>query len=394
VLDFDDRTGVSRHEFQERCSRVAAEAAERGLDAVLAWSRGGGSLDAYSNVLYLTNHYSVFPSIPDQPPHWDAHSLAAVLVTREGEAILVSDLSEWRRDLVTADRVIIADELPRATAQLIADLHLDRARIGLVGEQTISLASWRTLSARIPGVEFVKADDILEAMRSIKSEAEIGVIRQAGEIASAAMTAMMASCVPGATEAEVALSAYQTVIPRGGQIWDMPMASGPYANAFAFGSIPSWTTRRLEEGDFYSSDLYGAYHGYFFDFIRSTVVGGRASTAQIELIEAVTTACDAVIDGLRPGTTMGDAFDRGAAAVRDAGYDLAFPSLGHGLGLGLEWPWMFSGNPVPIEPNMYLAIEALVSVDGVGYGRFEENVLITPTGPEVLTRAPRRPWEA
>jgi Xaa-Pro aminopeptidase len=43
---------------------------------------------------------------------------------------------------------------------------------------------------------------------------------------------------------------------------------------------------------------------------------------------------------------------------------------------------------------MYLAIEALVSVDGVGYGRFEENVLITPTGPEVLTRAPRRPWEA
>ena len=69
-------------------------------------------------------------------------------------------------------------------------------------------------------------------------------------------------------------------------------------------------------------------------------------------------------------------------------------AFGHGIGLGLESPWITEGNPTVLEANMVLAVETLVGREDVGAAGFEQNVLVTEDGHEVLTAAcPTRWWD-
>src|SRR5271166_2812291 len=58
-------TVIAIDEFALRRARAAAAARRQGLDCLLVCGRGGGALDRYADVMYLTNHYSAFPFIPD-----------------------------------------------------------------------------------------------------------------------------------------------------------------------------------------------------------------------------------------------------------------------------------------------------------------------------------------
>jgi Xaa-Pro aminopeptidase len=77
-----------------------------------------------------------------------------------------------------------------------------------------------------------------------------------------------------------------------------------------------------------------------------------------------------------------------------SGLGQAFPSFGHSLGLAWEAPWIVPGNHARAEENMYLAVEAAVGLPGVGAAGFEQDVLITKDGVEVLPTLPARSWRA
>ncbi|HWM07901.1 MAG TPA: hypothetical protein VNO82_01100, partial [Solirubrobacteraceae bacterium] len=51
----------SRDEYGRRWEGVRAACAERDLAGAVVMSRGGATADAYADVLYLSNHYNVFP---------------------------------------------------------------------------------------------------------------------------------------------------------------------------------------------------------------------------------------------------------------------------------------------------------------------------------------------
>ena len=57
-------------EYAQRRERLRALAAERGLDGLLVVSRGANGADWGADIVYLTNHYSAFPQIPDRPGRW------------------------------------------------------------------------------------------------------------------------------------------------------------------------------------------------------------------------------------------------------------------------------------------------------------------------------------
>ena len=59
---------------------------------------------------------------------------------------------------------------------------------------------------------------------------------------------------------------------------------------------------------------------------------------------------------------------------------------GHGIGLAFDPPWITAANELVLQPGMCLAVERRIAeADGLG-AQYEDNVLITPTGPELLTR--------
>jgi Xaa-Pro aminopeptidase len=63
---------------------------------------------------------------------------------------------------------------------------------------------------------------------------------------------------------------------------------------------------------------------------------------------------------------------------------------GHSLGLDWGSPWIESGSSTVILPGMCFAIERRIEAPGVGGANYENDVIVTDDGPEIVTPAPDR----
>jgi Xaa-Pro aminopeptidase len=63
---------------------------------------------------------------------------------------------------------------------------------------------------------------------------------------------------------------------------------------------------------------------------------------------------------------------------------------GHSLGLDWGSPWIESGSSTVILPGMCFAIERRIEAPGIGGANYENDVIITADGPEIVTLAPDR----
>src|SRR6185503_7290214 len=91
MVKVSDTPGIAPAEFAERRRRAAELAKGEGLRGLLVFSRGGGTLDRYADVLYLTNFYTPFPYIPDLPGNWTARAHTSVILPVDGDPALNID---------------------------------------------------------------------------------------------------------------------------------------------------------------------------------------------------------------------------------------------------------------------------------------------------------------
>jgi Xaa-Pro aminopeptidase len=394
-------------EYAERRERLRGLAAERGLDGVLVVSRGANGADWGADVLYLTNHYSAFPQIPDRPGQWSGRGHAGVVMPADEDGTLVVEIPDWREDLVAIDDVRVALDLWAGLADAIRDRGLGSGHLGLIGRESVLHVAIERIRAELPDLKLSWADDLVEGLRRYKSESEIALVRASTRVGGEMVEAFMEAAVPGATEADCVLAALERGLPQGAFPLDIPVASGPHVDHFLWERMPSWnTTRLLQEGDMIHPDMYGTVNGYFYDLVRTTVAGRKATPAQREVLEASVGVVEHIIEAMRPGVACGDLFARGAAWLTEHGFDApgsetsegvallgqSYPSFGHSLGLAWENPSLVPGEEAPLEPNMIVAVEAEVGRPGAGTGAFEHNVLVTETGVEILTASAKNVW--
>lgn len=397
------RIEIAREEYRERVSRVAAMAADQGLDGILVWSRGGGTVDRYANVLYLTNYFNPWPGVLDFLPLWSGQGNAGALVTSEGECVLVTNVpqDEWRNTFVHCDAFVDDPHIHAGAARALRDRGMEGARIGLAAADSMTVGLYRVLLEATPNVRWEPADEILLEARRIKSPAEMGVIRKAVAAGDAMMEAMLAAVIPGNSEADVHRAGWIAGLNHGVALYDTPGSSGPNATVFGPSTLPSWCERRLEEGDLWHSDMYGVWHGYLFDFSRTTVAGAP-SPEQLEVLEAPVAIVEEIIASLRPGLTFAGAAAVGERARRRLAPGLsqrggdrnkhAYPHFGHTIGLGWENLWIYPGEQRVLEPGMHVAVETSVGQPGLGFAMFEQNLLITESGVELTSRCEPRWW--
>lgn len=382
-----------RSEYESRWQRAQAVAKASGVEALVVWGKGGGTVDTANDIIYLANYCPVFPYAPDLPGRWAGLSHAAVIVPAVGEPILITESPVVRRDVVAIDDVRSADGfVPDKVIHTLNELGLGNARVGLVAGPWLVSSVYRRLLELGRRTQFVELDYAIEGLRTHKSAFEFQLLREAAEVGNAAMEAMMKSAsMPGTTEADAVAAAYDIAIRRGSAMIDAACASGPHAAFYAYGMAPQWSTRVLQQGDLFHCDMYGAaVEGYTWDFSRSVVTGGRWNAEQNEIYDGAIAAIDAGVAACKPGVSAQALYDIVLNELNAREIYCGYPLHGHSYGIGWESPWLVPGNETRIEAGMAIAIECMAGRQGAGFVKFEHNVLVHADRTELISTCPAR----
>jgi len=271
--------------------------------------------------------------------------------------------------------------------------------------ETFLLASeYELLRSGFPHASLKNATDLLNELFLLKDEAEIALFRRAGEICDLGMAAVLAEIEVGMTETEVAGIAEYAMRQAGSELnWTFTggqeIASG-YRTAYAWGGCTPPTRKRIQPGDNVVIDLHCMYDLYLGDLSRNAIMG-EPTAEQKKLSSAFVATCNHLLEGLKPGVTLGEVAQKMDTFLDEIGYrQYALPGYGHGIGiLGNEWYPAIANSTAPYEsgadlllqPNMVQVAAIVLNKPGVGGFRMETPILITEDGSEPLSKTPVEP---
>lgn len=390
-------------EYRTRREAAAAATRDAGLDALLVVSRGGGTSDRHGNLVYLANAYTSFPFIPDNPPGWSGRGHTFMLLPASGDPELLIDVQHGAYDEIAmpADQVRIRSEMIPALIELLRERGLTAGRVGLAGADVLPVKWFWEIERALPAIFWIDADDLLESQRRVKSPAEQDLQREVTRRGVEIMRRVLAAAEPGRTKGQVMGVGLAAMAEHGLLPYDLRLGSGTDLSQAFLAHLPGKDADELlRDGELFRVDIVASLHGYYVDFARTCIVGGtRPTSEQRRLLDAARDAVYAVIERVGPGVPAAALAEAGLAALRThglapatgagAGRASGFAGFGHSIGVAWEAPWLDPTSTIVIEPGMCLAIEKKVGIDGVGAATFEEMVLVTEGGIEILTeRAP------
>jgi Xaa-Pro dipeptidase len=226
-----------------------------------------------------------------------------------------------------------------------------------------------------------------------KTPEEVDAIRRANRVANVGLQAFFENLEPGVAETEIAAAVESAIYRQIGHDgifhsrgWAM-VQSGP--NSADAGRFNRSTARRLQNGDLVLIELATCVNGYWSDLTRTAAVGALKPEVK-QILEIATSAQQAAVDGIGPGVSADriDAFARDMIAAQ--GLSSFFTHhTGHHVGFRYHDPGflILPGESAKLEPGMVITIEPGVYVPERGCGaRIEDNVLVTESGHETLSR--------
>ena len=207
-------------------------------------------------------------------------------------------------------------------------------------------------------------------------------------------------------KAEEVITSYPGAVPAFKGYRDFPEAACVSVNDQVVHGIPT-ANLIIGEGDLVSVDCGVQFEGHFSDACRTVAVGDVDPRAR-KLIKVTREAMDKGIQAAKPGNRIGDISYAIQRHVERHRFRVSLEFVGHGIGLELHGSPCVPNYGPPglgqvIKPGTCLAIEPVV-FDGPAdaklgddgwtvyskYGNlsahYEETILVTEDGPEILTR--------
>jgi Xaa-Pro aminopeptidase len=247
--------------------------------------------------------------------------------------------------------------------------------------------------AKPDGVRVEDATPVLSELRLVKEADEINRLHTAAQVAQAGMRAAVEAIEPGMTESQIAAEAEYAMRQAGAEgFWRTYVSSGPRTN-IAHG-LPSH--RRVERGDLVMMDLHPMVDGYSADMCRTVCVGKPTSEQQVAY-DLFLKAQQATIAKVRAGVEMQELEQTLHGMLQDAGHagHIFGPPI-HGVGIEFEEAPLPAGHaffhgekePKPLAANMVIAVGNCGLYTGSWGVRVEDTVVVTASGPRVLTGHP------
>jgi Xaa-Pro aminopeptidase len=265
------------------------------------------------------------------------------------------------------------------------------------GRLAVSDRLWATfvlgLQRALPDTRLELASTVLRALRIVKDDDEIELLRIAAHAADQVIAAVAQGPLVGRTEADVSHEIRDRLVKEGHDTADFaivgsgPNSASPHHEA---------SERVIRAGEPLLLDIGGPLGGYGSDVTRVLwVTGGDASkgpdSEYRRLYDVLQDAQAEATASVRPGMPAErvDAIARGI--IDGAGFGPNFiHRIGHGIGLEAhEEPYLVAGNAEPLTSGMAFSIEPGIYFEGRYGARIEDIVVCGPDGPIVLNEAPR-----
>ncbi|MEY4366796.1 MAG: hypothetical protein RLZ28_211 [Actinomycetota bacterium] len=243
------------------------------------------------------------------------------------------------------------------------------------------------------GITVVDGQQVFLQARAVKTGEEIGLLTQAASMVDAAYEKLYEFLRPGVKENEAVGLVSKVLYDLGSEyVEGVNAISGERCSPHPH----VYSDRLIRPGDPAFFDILHSYQGYRTCYYRTFAVGS-ASRAQHDAYKRAREYMDRAIALVRPGATTADIVavwpkaEEFGFANEEAAFALQY---GHGVGLSIWEKPIFSrlvsfDHPEVLVEGMVFALETYwPSADGIGAARIEEEVVVTATGCQVITKFP------
>jgi Xaa-Pro aminopeptidase len=332
--------------------------------------------------------------------------------------------------------VMIRKSLPRAVQESplevmpLRSLRNLRAELGIPPGAEIGLEldvlpynNYARLAKVLDGARFANISEKIKRIRSVKSDFEISLMKEAARIVDAGIASIAEHLQEGMREIELAARVeglmrsmghqgtiqfrrFNHVVPLG------HLMAGPNAAVPSFVASPTGGQgislfnpqgpgcRKIKRNEPIMADFGGAYNGYIVDETRIFALG-RLSHELEDAHFAALEIQDAVASDLRAGKAGADLFNLSEALGDQLGYkdylggppDNKCGFVGHGVGLELDEFPVLGPTDHLIQEKMTVAVEPKMIYPGQGVVGIEDTFLTTKDGVQRLTKLPREIWQ-
>jgi Xaa-Pro dipeptidase len=351
--------------LQSRVTALDGLLEKAGLDAVLA------TKDA--SIAYLTGFWGL-----------QLERFFGVAVRRGGAGALIAPTLD-RESVIAAPTALEKTLYDAAVTNGLPSLFetLNGAkRIG-VEEDHLNFARAKALAEQ--GYELVPATELVMHLRAAKDAEEVEAVRRACAHIQDAYDELWSTLAVGDTEAEVNARVAYMLARRGGKHPEPHILFGEHS-AEGHGTPGE---RTLQVGDVIVADIAAQFDGYWGDLTRCGHAGPPSDWAATAW-QVVHEAYRAAVAATRVGNTCRDV-DAAQRAIIEANPDVGacLHGAGHAIGTEVhEPPFLIASSDAPLREGMIFTVEPGIYHSERGGIRLEDDVLVGPGGPVLLSDYP------
>ncbi|MBL94595.1 MAG: Creatinase [Alphaproteobacteria bacterium MarineAlpha3_Bin5] len=369
--------------FRQRVNSLRKKMLYSGIDTALICDD--------DNIYYFSGYYDYL--------HMDFGRPTILVVQKDAETILVTPSMELR--MAETESVVDkikpwndgkGDEWRGVLSSFIGD----NRRIGIEKEQ-ISPVVYRYLCEQISVKQLKDITDIVADMRMIKSNYELQLARDAGQVAEAMMTAGRDSLVPGVREYEVALATAEAGTRKAANLLEKYSKNSRMSPNIHFLQIMASgknttmphhraSTRQIKCGEPVFLCFCGMtnFHRFKLGFDRTFWVKEISDRSQEDIYKVAVESQAAALNVLRKGVIAEEVHGAYAEVIQKAGFEYPF-RCGRSTGFSfLEKPQLVYGDKTVLQSGMVFAVDGAVGADDFR-AQVGDSFIITDDGYEQIT---------
>ena len=300
------------------------------------------------------------------------------------------------RPAITASFVAAGDEIKRREMDWAAEIASTLTELvgkgATVGIERINAGAVQALSEY--GFLLVDAQQPIERARAIKSQEEVACVKASLYATEIAVARLRQSLRPGLSENALWSILHQAVIAQNGDYVETRLlSSGQRTNPW----FQESGNRVIGKNELVAldTDVVGCY-GYYADFSRTFHSGpDEPNVDQRRLYAAAYEQIHHNMELLHHGLAFREYAQR-AWQIPEKYLVNRYYLSAHGVGMTGEYPYLYHGADFltagydgHIEVGMTLCVESYIGEVGGREGvKLEQQVLVTPSGPELLSNFP------